>query len=234
MVKAVLFDVFGTVVDWRGSVAREAQKLLAPKGHALDWRAFASRWRDRYQPAMEAVRSGARPYTILDVLHRENLEALLEEFAITGLSEAETDHLNRAWHRLDPWPDAVLGLTRLKRNYIVGTCSNGNIALMVNMARHARLPWDTVLGAEVARAYKPQPEAYRASCRALGLAPEEVMMAAAHNGDLHAAAREGMATAFIPRPTEHGSGQTADLEADPGFTVVASDFIDLADRLGCP
>ncbi|MCY4501761.1 MAG: haloacid dehalogenase type II, partial [Alphaproteobacteria bacterium] len=135
MVKALLFDVFGTVVDWRGSVAREARKALAPKGYDLDWHGFARRWRDRYQPAMEEVRSGARPYTILDVLHRENLEALLEEFGVAGLSEAEKDDLNRAWHRLDPWPDAVLGLTRLKRKYIVGTCSNGNIALMVNMAR---------------------------------------------------------------------------------------------------
>ena len=234
MVKALLFDVFGTVVDWRGSVAREAKKALAPKGHDLDWHGFARRWRDRYQPAMEEVRSGARPYTILDVLHRENLEALLEEFGVSGLSDAERDDLNRAWHRLDPWPDAVLGLSRLRRKYIIGTCSNGNIALMVNMARHARLPWDTILGAEVARAYKPQPDAYRLSCAALGLAPEEVMMTAAHNGDLHAAAAQGMATAFVARRTEHGPGQTTDLEADPGFTVVAEDFIDLADRLGCP
>ena len=234
MVKALLFDVFGTVVDWRGSVAREAKKALAPKGHDFDWHDFARRWRDRYQPAMEEVRSGARPYTILDVLHRENLEALLEEFGVSGLSEAEKDDLNRAWHRLDPWPDAVLGLSRLRRKYIIGTCSNGNIALMVNMARHARLPWDTILGAEVARAYKPQPDAYRLSCAALGLAPEEVMMTAAHNGDLHAAAAQGMATAFVPRRTEHGPGQTTDLEADSGFTVVAEDFIDLADRLGCP
>ena len=234
MVKALLFDVFGTVVDWRGSVAREAKKALAPKGHELDWHDFARRWRDRYQPAMEEVRSGARPYTILDVLHRENLESLLEEFGVSGLGEAEKDDLNRAWHRLDPWPDAVLGLSRLRRKYIVGACSNGNIALMVNMARHARLPWDAILGAEVARAYKPQPDAYRLSCAALGLAPEEAMMTAAHNGDLHAAAAEGMATAFVPRRTEHGPGQMTDLEADPGFTVVAEDFIDLADRLGCP
>jgi len=234
MVKALVFDVFGTVVDWRGSVAREARRLLAPRGYDLDWHVFARRWRDRYQPAMEQVRSGARAFTVLDVLHRENLEDLLEEFAVAGLGEAEKDRLNRAWHRLDPWPDAVLGLGRLRRKYIIGACSNGNIALMVNMARHARLPWDAILGAEIARAYKPQPDAYRLSCAALGLAPEEVMMTAAHNSDLHAAAAEGMATAFVPRPLEYGPGQTADLEADPGFTVVAEDFIDLADRLGCP
>ncbi|HLT01384.1 MAG TPA: HAD-IA family hydrolase, partial [Geminicoccaceae bacterium] len=153
-VRALCFDVFGTVVDWRESIAREAQQLLGARGVALDWHAFADAWRARYQPAMEEVRSGRRPWVRLDDLHRENLLALLDEFAIEGLSEAEIDHLNRAWHRLDPWPDAVEGLGRLKRKYILATLSNGNVALMVNMAKRAGLPWDVILGAEVARAYK--------------------------------------------------------------------------------
>ena len=232
-VRALTFDVFGTVVDWRGSVAREAEAALAPKGHRLDWPAFASAWRARYQPAMEQVRSGSRAWTILDVLHRENLEAVLAEFGVTGLDEAELDRLNRAWHRLDPWPDVVAGLTRLKRRFILVTCSNGNVALMVNMAKRAGLPWDAVLGAETARAYKPMPEAYRATARLLGLPPEQCMMVAAHNNDLVAAAAQGFRTAFVARPTEYGPGQTTDLTAEHAFTVVADGFVDLADRLGC-
>ena len=234
MVKALVFDVFGTVVDWRGSVAREARRILAPKGHDLNWSAFAERWRDRYQPAMDPIRSGERPFVTLDVLHRENLDELLTEFGVKGLGEAETDRLNRAWHRLDLWPDSVLGLTRLKRKYVIATHSNGNISLMVNMAKHARLPWDAILGAEVARAYKPTPESYLRTCEALDLPPGEVMMTAAHNSDLIAAAAQGMATAFIPRPLEKGPGKPAETDPQAQFTRVAEDFIDLADRLGCP
>ena len=174
-----------------------------------------------------------RPWTILDVLHRESLEQLLDGYGIDGLTEAEIDHFNRAWHRLDPWPDVVEGLTRLRRRYILATLSNGNIALMVNMAKRAGLPWDVILGAEVARAYKPQPEAYLATARSLGLAPGECMMVAAHNSDLHAARDCGFRTAFVTRPSEHGPGQTIDLAPDGDWDIVATDFLDLADQLGC-
>lgn len=233
-VKALTFDVFGTVVDWRNSIAREAEAALSPKGHSLDWHGFADAWRGRYQPAMEAVRSGARPFTKLDILHRENLDAVLADFGVGDLGEDELDDLNRAWHRLDPWPDVVEGLTRLKAKYVIATQSNGNVALMVNMAKRSGLPWDVILGAEVCQAYKPMPEAYLRAADLLGLAPEECMMTAAHNEDLHAAARVGFKTAFVPRPTEYGPGQTKDLAADPGIDIAGSSFVDLADKLGCP
>ena len=232
-VKALTFDVFGTVVNWRDSTARDAEIILGPKGHNKDWHAFADRWRARYQPAMEKVRKGERPWTKLDDLHRENLADLLREFGITGLSDGETDELNRAWHRLDPWPDTVEGLTRLKRKFILVTLSNGNVALMVNMAKRASLPWDAVLGAEVARAYKPQPEAYDRTAEILGLRPEQCMMVAAHNGDLVAARARGFKTAYVNRPTEYGPNQTKDLKAEHDFDVIAASFVDLAARLGC-
>jgi len=233
--KACLFDVFGTVVDWRTSVSRELADFARQKGLAgIDWLELAVEWRKLYQPSLEEVRSGRRAWTILDVLHRESLDALVRRYGIRGLSEAELDHLNRAWHRLDPWPDVVAGLTRLKKKLVIAPCSNGNIALMVNLAKRAGLPWDCILGAETARAYKPLPEAYLAACRHLGLRPEEVMMVAAHNGDLKAAKAQGLATAFVPRPTEHGPGQRTDLAADPSCVdVAARDFVDLAARLGC-
>lgn len=232
-VKALVFDVFGTVVDWRNSVAREARDFFTPRGVERDWIKFAERWRARYQPAMDKVRKGERPFTILDVLHRENLVDLLHEFDLHGLSEPEIDELNRAWHRLDPWPDAVAGLTRLKTRYIIGPCSNGNIALMVNMAKRAGLPWDTILGAEISRSFKPAPETYLGTCAALGLEPAEVMMTAAHNKDLMAARGCGMKTGFVARPHEHGPGQKTDLKAEHDFDVVASDFVDLAAKMGC-
>jgi len=227
-VKALCFDVFGTVVDWRGSIAREVDAL----GIACDGHAFADAWRGRYQPAMEEVRSGRRPWVKLDVLHRENLVAVLAAFGIT-LSDAEIDQLNRVWHRLDPWPDAVQGLQRLKGNYILATLSNGNVALMVNMARHGGLPWDVILGAEVAGAYKPSPQAYLGSAALLDLEPGACMMVAAHNGDLVAAAACGLRTAFVARPSEHGPQQTSDQRAEHAFDVVADSFVDLADKLGC-
>jgi 2-haloacid dehalogenase len=189
-------------------------------------------WRKLYQPSMEEVRSGRRAFTILDVLHRESLDKLISRYGIKGLSEADIQHLNRVWHRLDPWPDAVAGLTRLKSRFIIAPCSNGNIALMVNMAKRAGLPWDCILGAETARAYKPMPEAYLASCRQLGLAQAQVLMVAAHNNDLKAAKAQGLATAFVARPTEHGPGQTTDLAPDMSCVDVrAADFIDLAAKL---
>src|SRR5216683_8011595 len=203
---ALTFDVFGTVVDWRTSVIREGQAFGKPRGLSVDWGKFADAWRGLYQPAMEEVRSGRRPWAKLDELHRESLVRLLGDFGIIGVSPAEIDHLNHAWHRLDPWPDAVPGLTRLKQRFTLATLSNGNIALMVDMAKRAGLPWDCILGAETARAYKPMPQAYLASCKHLGLPPAQVMMVAAHNGDLKAAKAQGLATAFVPRP-EHGPAQ---------------------------
>jgi 2-haloacid dehalogenase len=232
-VRALTFDVFGTVVDWRGSIAREGAELAAARGLAgVDWSAFASAWRARYQPALEEVRSGRRPWANLDVLHRENLDAVLEEFGVRGLDEAAKDHLNRAWHRLEPWPDAVEGLTRLRRRFVIATLSNGNVALLVNMARAAGLPWDAILGAEVARRYKPQPEAYLVTAELLGLRPDECLMVAAHAGDLVAARTVGFRTAFVSRPTEHGPGQTTDLEPPRDVDVAASDLVDLAAKLG--
>src|SRR3954471_18065493 len=234
-IRACLFDVFGTVVDWRTSVSREVGAFAQAKGiKGIDAVEFAVEWRKLYQPSMDEVRTGRRPFTILDVLHRESLMKLIGRYGIAGLGEAEIEHLNRAWHRLDPWPDVVEGLTRLKKKFIIAPCSNGNIALMVNMAKRAGLPWDCILGSETARAYKPMPEAYLASCRHLGLPPAHVMMVAAHNGDLKAAKAQGLATGFVPRPTEHGPGQKTDLVADPAVVdIAASSFVELAAKLDC-
>ena len=233
ILKAVTFDVFGTVVDWRTSIAREVESLAVKKKFAVDGQRFADAWRELYQPSMTKVRDGKVPWTVLDDLHRTNLLQVLETFGIDQLSEEEIEHLNRAWHRLDPWPDAVAGLQRLKQHYIIGTLSNGNVALIVNMAKFSGLPWDVVLGAEIARHYKPQPEAYLKSAEILGLEPKECMLVAAHNGDLAAAGRCGFQTAFVPRPKEYGPEQTTDLVAEYDCDVVAGDFIELAQILGC-
>ncbi|MEZ5932568.1 MAG: haloacid dehalogenase type II [Alphaproteobacteria bacterium] len=230
-IKALVFDVFGTVVDWRNSIAKEVETRLGEAGHGVDGQAFALAWRARYQPSMEEVRAGRRPFVRLDVLHRENLLNVLDNFAIHGLSESAIDGLNRAWHRLTPWPDVIAGLTRLKQRYIIAPLSNGNVALMVNMAKHAGLPWDVILGAEIAGAYKPDPEAYKRAVTLLDLDPGQCLMVAAHNGDLVAAAATGMKTAFIARPDEYGPGQTADLVAEHDFDVIADGFEDLADKL---
>ena len=232
-VKALTFDVFGTVVDWRASIIREGKALGRSKGISVDWQAFADQWRGLYQPSMEMVRSGARPWVKLDDLHRESLDQLLATFSINCLSEAEIDHFNRAWHRLEPWPDSVAGLIRLKRRFVLATLSNGNVALLVNMAKHAGLPWDAVLGAEVAGHYKPKAEAYLVTADLLGVSPEQVMLVAAHNGDLRAAHACGYRTAFVLRTTEYGPHQTKDLGAEQDFDIIASDFGDLADRLRC-
>ncbi len=231
-IKALTFDVFGTVVDWRSSIIAQGQALGERKNiNGVDWADFADAWRAAYQPAMEEVRRKRRPWANLDQLHRENLDRVLAQMGITGLTLAETEDLNRAWHRLDPWPDAVAGLTRLKKRYIIAPLSNGNLALLVNMAKRAGLPWDAILGAEVARHYKPEPEAYLTAVRLLGLEPEQVMMTAAHNSDLVAAQALGLKTAFVVRPSEHGPGQTTDLKPEGAFDVVARDFLDLADQL---
>lgn len=232
-IKALTFDVFGTVVDWRSSIIAETQQLGEEQGIQADWAAFADRWRALYQPAMERVRSGEWGWTRLDELHRLNLDQVLEEFGIQGLDEIELDHLNRVWHRLNPWPDSVAGMSRLKTRYIIAAQSNGNVSLLVNMAKRAGIPWDMILGAEVAGHYKPQPEAYLKAAELLDLEPRECLMVAAHNNDLHAAADCGFRTAFVARPQEHGPGQTSDLSADPGMDIVAQDMLDLAQQLGC-
>ena len=233
-IHACLFDVFGTVVDWRTSVSREFAAFAQAKGiKGIDPVEFAVEWRKLYQPSMEEVRTGRRPFTILDVLHRESLMKLIGRYGIAGLGEADIDHLNRAWHRLDPWPDAVEGLTRLKRKFIIAPCSNGNIALMVNLAKRAGLPWDCILGAETARAYKPQPEAYLRAAEMLSLEPAQCMMVAAHNSDLHAAANCGFRTAFIRRPHEYGKLKKYDLAAEEGIDLDCEDMNDLAAKLGC-
>jgi 2-haloacid dehalogenase len=232
-IRALTFDVFGTVVDWRSSLIREGQAFGRAHGLTVDWTRFADAWRGLYQPMLERVRSGSLPWTKLDDLHRMALDRLLTEFGITGLAERDVDHLNRAWHRLDPWPDSVAGLARLKRRYILATLSNGNVALIVDMARHGGLPWDAVLGAEVARHYKPQPQAYLTTAALLGLEPRQCLMVAAHNNDLAAAEKVGFHTAFVKRPTEHGPEQKTDLAPTQAWDVVADSFIDLAAHLGC-
>jgi 2-haloacid dehalogenase len=232
-VQALLFDVFGTVVDWRTSIIDELTRFGADKGLDADWAAFTDDWRGLYQPAMEEVRSGRRAWTILDVLHRESLDKLLDKYRITGLSEVEKRHVNAVWHRLKPWPDAVEGLKRLKSRYIIGTLSNGNVGLLTRMAKTAGLPWDVILGAETARAYKPLPQAYRGNAEVLNLTPSEVMLVAAHNGDLAAAAKAGMHTGFVPRPTEYGPHQRRDFRAEQEWDVIADSFTGLAAAMGC-
>lgn len=234
-VKALVFDVFGTVVDWRGGVAREAGPFLATYGAAdTDPLVFADAWRRRYLPAMAEVTKGARPFVRLDVLHRENLVAILPRFGIDPavVPDEAIDALNHAWHRLDPWPDAVAGLNRLKAGFIIAPHSNGNIALILDMAKRASLPWDAILGAEVVQAYKPAPQAYQRAVEVLMMQPDQVCMVAAHNADLAAARSCGLRTAFVARPTEHGLGQTFDLEPTQDWDVAARDFGDLASQLG--
>jgi 2-haloacid dehalogenase len=232
-VSALLFDVFGTVVDWRSSLIEELTRFGRTKGISADWAEFADAWRGLYQPSMEAVRSGRRAFTILDVLHRESLETLLARRGIAGLSAAEKDHLTRAWHRLRPWPDVLEGLVRLKKRFIIGTLSNGNIGLLTRLSKHAGLPWDVVLGAETARTYKPQPQAYLGNAELLNLKPAEVMLVAAHNGDLAAARACGLRTGFVARPNEYGPKQTRDFAPEAPWDVVGESFLDLAAALGC-
>jgi 2-haloacid dehalogenase len=231
-VKALVFDTFGTVVDWRGSIIEEGTAWGKTKGIVVDWGRFADRWRAGYAPAMEKVRTGKMPWTNLDHLHRALLEDLLQEFHIAGLSEEEKDHWNLVWHRLKPWPDSVAGLTRLKKKYTIAPLSNGNVALLADMGKHAGIPWDLILSAELARHYKPDREAYLTAVDLLELKPEEVMMCAAHSGDLMAARSFGLRTGFIHRPDEYGPTRKAD-DAKPGdFDVVSTGMLDLAKQLG--
>jgi 2-haloacid dehalogenase len=229
--KAAFFDVFGTLVDWRTSIAREAEGVLKPLGHALDWLSFADAWRDEYQPAMEEVRAGRIPFCKLDVLHRHNLERILPRFGVTGLGEDDKLRLNLAWHRLDAWPDVTAGLKRLKKKLLLAPVSNGNISLMVDLARRNDFPWDAILGAEVAGDYKPKPRVYLAAAEAFDLAPRDCMMVAAHSRDLAAAAACGLRTAHIARPNEKGTGR-GETAPTVAVDIAAKDLGDLAAQLG--
>jgi len=231
-VKALVFDTFGTVVDWRSSVAAEIAAVAKRKGLSIDGEKFADAWRAGYGPSMNRVRSGELPWTKLDALHRMTLDRLLVEFRIDGLSEDEKADLNRAWHRLRPWPDAVAGLTRLKKQFIIAPLSNGNISLMTDLAKFAGLPWDVILGAELARHYKPDREVYQSAAEFLDLQPAQVMMVAAHLGDLRAAHALGLKTAFVVRPREYGPNGKPDLKPDAACDVSAADFNDLARQMG--
>jgi 2-haloacid dehalogenase len=230
-IKALFFDVFGTVVDWRTSIARESEAILKAKGFALDWIAFADAWRGEYQPAMDEVRSGKIPFSKLDVLHRRNLERILPRFKVSGLDETTLAELNRAWHRLDGWPDSAPGLARLHKKFLLAPVSNGNIALMANLARRNNFPWDAILGAEIAGDYKPKPRVYLASAEAFDCAPAECMMVAAHSGDLAAAAATGLKTAHVARPNEYGPG-TGETKPKVPVDAAVSSFVELAERLG--
>ncbi len=231
-VKAILFDTFGSVVDWRGSLIADFTAWGAARGLAADWVGLVDAWRGAYLPSMDKVRRGELPWTIQDDLHRASLERLAGAYGLAGLGAAEMDYLNRGWHRLQPWPDSVAGLTRLKTRYIIGPLSNGNVALLVNMAKFAGLPWDMVCATELFRHYKPDPETYLGAAKLLGLAPGEVMMAAAHNRDLQAARNVGLKTCFFARPTEYGPLQTRDLAAESDWDVIAADIEDVATRMG--
>jgi 2-haloacid dehalogenase len=230
-VRAMVFDTFGTVVDWRGSIVAEGERYWRPeKGMDIDWPAFADAWRAKYGPSMNKVRTGELPWTKLDDLHRMALDANLQEFGVTHLSEADKQHLNFVWHRLNAWPDAPSGLARLKSRYLISPLSNGNLSLLTEMGKFAGLPWDCVLGADIFRHYKPDPETYLGAAEVLGLEPGQVMMTAAHTGDLEAARKLGLRTAYVHRPSERPNAPAMPAQGD--FDVVATDFRDMASRLG--
>ena len=228
--QALFFDVFGTLVDWRTSIAREAEASLAPLGFRLDWLAFADAWRGEYQPAMEEIRSGRQPFCKLDTLHRRNLDAILPRFAIEGVAEAALAHLNHAWHRLDGWPDSAAGLGQLRRRFRIAPVSNGNISLMVDLARRNTFPWDAILGSEIAGDFKPKPIVYLSACAAFDLPPQACMMVAAHSHDLAAASALGLRTAHVARPNEHGPGRGETAPTVP-VDFAATGLTDLAAQL---
>ncbi len=230
-VKALIFDVFGTVVDWRSSIIKHGKNFGRIHGVEADWDAFADTWRGKYSPFMNKVRTGELPWTNLDALHRMALEEVLDEFKITGISDDAKAEFNLAWHDLKPWPDSVPGLYRLKARHLIAPMSDGNVAVMTFMAKNGGLPWDCILGAEVAKHYKPDPESYLTAVQLLGLEPHQVMMVAAHQGDLLSANKVGLNMAFVPRPLERGPGRTPDPTPDPSFNYVATDFVDLAAQL---
>jgi 2-haloacid dehalogenase len=230
-VKALVYDVFGTCVDWRNGVARDAERILKPLGYTIDWLAFADAWRALYQPSMEEVRSGREPFVTLDILHRRMLDRIRPKFGLQKLDNRVADDLNLAWHRLDTWPDTVPGFVRLKRKFILAPCSNGNIALMVDIARRNNIPWDAILGSEIARDFKPKPAVYLMTAAALNLQPREVMMVAAHSDDLRQAASNGLRTAHVARPGENGPGTGESAPRVP-VDVAAKNMEDLASQLG--
>ncbi len=230
--KALVFDTFGTIVDWRGSIIAEGLQWGEAKKIHIDWAKFADRWRAGYSPSMNKVRTGELPWTKLDDLHRMTLDHLLPEFGIEGLAAEEKDHWNRVWHRLKPWPDSVAGLARLKSKYTIAPLSNGNIALLTDMAKYSGLPWDAILGAELVRHYKPDREVYLSAPDFLGVKASEVMMVAAHLGDLKAAQECGLRTAFLYRPNEYGPGARADQAKAGDFDILATNAVDLARQLG--
>jgi 2-haloacid dehalogenase len=231
-VKAIVFDTFGTVVDWRGSIIRDLSAWGAARGLQADWAKLADLWRSRYEPQKDRVRRGELPWTNLDDLHYEALCALIPELELGHLQETDRRHINHVWHRLQGWPDVPQGLARLKARYVLGPLSNGNIALLVNMAKHAALPWDAIFSAEHFGHYKPHPDTYLGVCRQMYLQPEEVMMCAAHNYDLRAARALGLKTGFIARPQEYGPGQATDLQAEENWDVVAPDMQSFAQAMG--
>ena len=230
-IKALLFDVFGTLVDWRTSVAREVRAMAARQRKAVDSLAFADAWRAQYQPSMEAIRSGREPFCPLDTLHRKNLDAILPQFGLDGLDASARAELNLAWHRLDAWPDVPSGLARLRQSFRLAPCSNGNVSLMVDLARRNDFPWDAILGAEFARDYKPKPVVYLMSAAAFDCAPEETMMVAAHTSDLVAAAALEFRTAFVARPDEFGAGGPGEARPGARMDVAVASLTELADRL---
>lgn len=230
-VKALIYDVFGTLVDWRTCVARESQIILEPLGYKLDWIAFADAWRAEYQPGMEEIRSGRIPFSKLDVVHRRMLERIRPRFGLEKLDEPVLKNLNLAWHRLDAWPDVPPGLQRLRKKFLLAPCSNGNIALMVDLARRNNFPWDAILGAEIARDYKPKPGVYLAAAEAFNLEPGEVMMCAAHSNDLQAAANVGLRTAHIAKVDEFGPN-TGEAGPTVPVDVAAKTMVELAEKLG--
>ena len=230
-IRAMFFDVFGTLVDWRTGVAREADRVLSPLGYSLDWTAFADAWRAEYQPGMEEVRSGRIPFSKLDMLHRHNLERFMPRFGLTDLSKTVRHELTLAWHRLDAWPDVPAALKRLREKFLLAPVSNGNVSLMVDLARHNDLPWDAILGAEIAGDYKPKPRVYLAACEAFDLKPAQCMMVAAHSNDLAAAAACGLRTGHIARPGEYGPG-TGERTPTVPVDFAGSDLADLASKLG--
>jgi 2-haloacid dehalogenase len=234
-VKALVFDVFGTVVDWRGSIAAEGEARWASRVPGVDWAAFADAWRAQYGPTMNKVRTGELPWSSLDVLHRLILDDIAPQFGLTGLSEAEMDDLNRIWHRLHGWPDSPSGLTRLKSKYIISTLSNGNLGLLTEMGKFAGLPWDCILSSDLFGHFKPDPEVYLGAANLLGLRPDQVMMTAAHTNDLNSAAKLGLRTAYVHRPTEAGTapGRERTMPAADAYDCATSSFEELADVLGC-
>ncbi len=231
-VKAILFDTFGTVVDWRSSLIADFSAWGVARYPGADWAGLVDAWRGAYAPSMDEVRSGARPWTMLDDLQRESLGALAPRFGLAKLDAADAEYMIRGWHRLDPWPDSVPGLARLKTGFVIAPLSNGNVALLVNMAKRAGLPWDAIFATELFRHYKPDPETYLGAAKLLGLEPGEVMMAAAHNHDLHAARACGLRTCFFARPTEYGPSQKRDFAAESDWDLVAADVEDVARLMG--